>query len=409
MNQPVDLLIIGAGMVGLTCAAACADAGLRVAVVDAGTPPAMPEGKPQLRVSALSRASIQALQRLGAWPLLPAERQGIYPAMQVWENDTLGEIAFTAEELAVDALGAIVENEAVRAALYQSLQQQPNIDWHWQTKAERLSISERGVWLLTDSGADIQAALIVGADGAHSWLRSQTGLPLTRWDYEHHAIVTTIHTELPHQHTAYQAFAPDGPLALLPLADEHTCSIVWSQPPEQAAALLALDDAAFNKVLTVASNNRLGLLSVADERQSWPLTMRYSRDFVSTRLALMGDAAHTIHPLAGQGANLGMMDALSLAQILTAARAASEDIGDPLVLARYSRWRKTEAVKMITAMEGFKRLFTNDIAPLKWARSVGLTLTNKLTPVKKHLMQQACGLSGELPVLAEGAQWLQLR
>lgn len=301
MMQSVDVAIIGGGMVGLTLAAALADTELRVAVIEGRLPEQTLEPLPDLRVSALSRASERILQRVGAWPGIEARRLSPYSKMQVWEQDSFASIDFDAERLAQPNLGHIVENRVIQLALLERVQQLPNVTVLAPERCQNIAFGESEAWLSLESGQSLTAKLVVGADGANSWLRQQLDIPLTHWDYGHSAIVANIRCSETHEQTARQIFRPQGPLAFLPLPDSDLCSIVWSVSPQDAEQLCALSDEEFNKTLTAAFDHRLGLCKVEGDRQAFPLKMRYARDFVRERVALVGDAAHTIHPLAGQG------------------------------------------------------------------------------------------------------------
>ncbi|PJG57567.1 FAD-dependent monooxygenase, partial [Aeromonas cavernicola] len=232
------------------------------------------------------------------------------------------------------------------------------------------------------------------------WVRRQADIPLTSWDYGHHALVATVRCAEPHQAVARQIFTPAGPLAFLPLWQPDLCSIVWSLPAARAEALSACDDESFNRQLTAAFDARLGLCKVEGPRSAIPLTARYARDFARERLVLVGDAAHTIHPLAGQGVNLGLLDAAALAEQILQIQRAGGDIGLLANLRHYERWRKNEAAHMLAAMEGLKRLFSGAHPVKKLLRGVGLRAANLLTPVKDQLIRRAMGLDGELPALA---------
>ncbi len=266
---------------------------------------------------------------------------------------------------------------------------------------EHLAVGESEAWLTLNNGQALTAKLVVGADGANSWVRNQQDIPLTHWDYGHSAVVATIRTHEPHNQVARQVFTPLGPLAFLPLSDPHMSSIVWSTDPNRAEQLVAMSESEFNRALTVEFDSRLGLCKVVSERTAFPLKMRYARDFVSERIALVGDAAHTIHPLAGQGVNLGFLDAASLAQEVLALWQQGEDIGSKRNLRSYERWRKAEAAQMIAAMQGFKDLFEGDNPAKKLIRGIGMRLAGQLPGAKDEIMKRALGIKGNLPELAK--------
>ncbi len=394
--QTVDIAIIGGGMVGLALARALADSPFNIAIVEP-----KPAQQPllqdySLRVSAISLSSQRFLNTLGVWHSVSQQRLSPYNDMQVWEQDSFAKIRFQAEQLLVDNLGHIVENDIVRYALWQQVSQQANVVFVEQ-RVDKLHRGDSESWLSFADGQALSCRLLVAADGANSWLREQLDVPLTYWDYQHTAIVATIKTEEVHQHCARQIFSPEGPLALLPLSDPQHCSIVWSVSPERAAELQALSESEFNKQLTMAFDCRLGLCQRVGELGAFPLRMRYARDFAGKGFALIGDAAHTIHPLAGQGVNLGLMDAAALAEQLIDLQQAGKNIADYANLRHFERWRKSEASQMIAAMEFFKRLFGNANPALKLLRGVGMTMVDKAEPVKRQAMLRALGLAGDLP------------
>ncbi|WP_064602006.1 FAD-dependent 2-octaprenylphenol hydroxylase [Photobacterium sp. J15] len=401
MMQSVDVAIIGGGMVGLTLAAALADTELRVAVIEGKLPEQELAPLPDLRVSALSRASERILRRVGAWSGIESRRLSPYGKMQVWEQDSFASIEFDAARLAQPNLGHIVENRVIQLALLERIKQLPNVTLLAPEHCQNIAFGESEAWLNLASGKSLTAKLVVGADGANSWVRNQLDIPLTHWDYGHSAIVANIRCSEAHQQTARQVFRPQGPLAFLPLADKDLCSIVWSVPPLKAELLCDMSDEEFNKELTAAFDNRLGLCQVEGERQAFPLRMRYARDFVRDRVVLVGDAAHTIHPLAGQGVNLGLLDAASLAQELKILWQQEQDIGKKANLRQYERWRKAEAAKMITAMQAFRDLFDGSNPAKKLVRDIGLFIADKAPGVKDEFMRRALGLTGDLPDLAK--------
>ncbi|MFT6132591.1 MAG: 2-octaprenylphenol hydroxylase, partial [Shewanella sp.] len=387
-TKTYDVAIVGGGMVGLATAIGLANADLNVVVIDAGTTQAV-SGEPKLRVSAINKASQQLLENLGAWQYLDDSRVSPYQKMSVWDKDGLGKIEFDAHSISEAYLGSIIENDAISYALAKRASEISNITYIENQRLERVAFGEREAWLTLANGDNVSAAVVVAADGANSWVRQQCSIPLTFWDYGHHAIVATVRTELAHDATARQAFLPGGPLAMLPLYDDNLCSIVWSVSPDQAEQLLALDDIEFGKALTAALDGRLGMCQVISERQSFPLRMRYARHFARHRLVLAGDAAHTIHPLAGQGVNLGFLDAASIIETFTELHEQGKDLGEYSHLRALERWRKAEAMEMIATMEGFKRLFAGSNPLKKAIRDIGLTLVDNVAGLKTVFIKQA--------------------
>ncbi|PSL14371.1 2-octaprenyl-3-methyl-6-methoxy-1,4-benzoquinol hydroxylase [Marinobacterium halophilum] len=409
--QHAEVVIVGAGMVGLALALALAPSGRRICLLEQREGSvegwldqlcARPEAQYDPRVSALNLASVELLDQLGAWALIrDLYRIGPYRKMQVWDGEGDGLIQFDADALHQECLGYIVENSVIQAGLLQQLSAHDNLQLVTGVSLQQLSAPEAdGQRTLTLSdGSCWQAGLVVGADGALSRTRQLSGLGALEWDYGHHALVTTITTEREHADTCWQRFTEDGPLALLPLAggDRQRLSIVWSTSPEHARSLMALPDEAFRQALGQASDYCLGAVLDSAERQLIPLRQRHAHQYVDAGLALIGDAAHTIHPLAGQGVNLGFMDAAALADVVEAAWQRGESVADPQVLRRYQRQRRSANLTMAAAMESFRRLFAPQPAPVRLLRSCGMNLMNRLEPVKQHLVMQAMGLSGERP------------
>ncbi|MFM2590942.1 FAD-dependent 2-octaprenylphenol hydroxylase [Vibrio sp. TBV020] len=403
MMQSVDIAIVGGGMVGLALAAAFKETDLRIAVIESQEPESDLNALPDVRVSALSRSSESILRNLGAWQGIMQRRAAPYRAMEVWEQDSFARIEFEAQKLAQPDLGHIVENRVIQLALLEQVKQQSNVSLFMPSRCASMAVGESEAWLTLDSGQALTAKLVVGADGANSWVRKQQDIPLTHWDYGHSAIVANVRTKEVHERIARQTFTPQGPLAFLPLGEDNLSSIVWSTEPNRAERLVEMSKSEFNKALTTEFDNRLGLCEVEGERFAFPLKMRYARDFVTDRVALVGDAAHTIHPLAGQGVNLGLLDAASLAQEVIELWQNGEDFGTKRNLRSYERWRKAEAAKMIAAMQGFKDLFEGSNPAKKLIRGIGMKLVGQLPGAKDEIMKRALGLSGNLPKLAQRA------
>lgn len=391
-------------MVGSALALALQGSGLNIIVVDGGPLSVKPfdsQAPFEPRVSALSAASQRILQRLAVWDGIAQRRASPYGEMQVWDGSGTGQIHFSAASVHADVLGHIVENRVVQDALLDRLHD-CDIGLLANARLEQMRRSGDD-WLLTlADGRQLRAPLVVAADGANSAVRKLTGTATREWDYLHHAIVTSVRTEQPHHKTAWQRFTDNGPLAFLPLerAGEHWCSIVWSVTPKEAERLTAFDDETFCRKLEQAFEGRLGPVMAADPRLCVPLRQRHAKRYVAEGLALIGDAAHTIHPLAGQGVNLGFLDAAVLAEVLLHATERGERLADIRVLSRFERRRMPHNLALMAAMEGFERLFQADQLPLRWLRNTGLKLVNQIPEAKATFVRQALGLSGDLPELA---------
>ena len=405
METRADLLIVGAGMVGSALALALRDSGLNILVVDGGpltVKPFVADAPFEARVSALSIASQRILERLGVWDGIVARRVSPYSDMHVWDGSGTGKVHFSASSVHAEVLGHIVENRVVQDALVERLHDS-NIGLLADARLEQMRHSGDD-WLLTLSdGRTLRAPLVVAADGANSTVRRMTGTATREWDYLHHAIVTSVRTADSHRKTAWQRFTDDGPLAFLPLdrEGEHWCSIVWSVTPEQSERLMKLDDERFCRELENAFEGCLGQVISADSRVCVPLRQRHAKRYVAPGLALIGDAAHTIHPLAGQGVNLGFLDAAVLAEVLRGAVERGERLADERVLSRYERRRMPHNLALMAAMEGFERLFQADALPVRLLRNAGLKVVDHSAEAKALFVRQALGLTGDLPELAK--------
>ncbi|MCU1740326.1 MULTISPECIES: 2-octaprenyl-3-methyl-6-methoxy-1,4-benzoquinol hydroxylase [Pseudomonas] len=400
-----DVLIVGAGMVGSALALALKDSGLEILLLD-GSPlsvkPFDPQAAFEPRVSALSAASQRILERLGVWGGISARRASPYRDMQVWDGSGTGQIHFSAASVHAEVLGHIVENRVVQDALLERLH---DCDMGLLANARLEQMRRSGDdWLLTlADGRKLRAPLVIAADGANSAVRRLAGCATREWDYLHHAIVTSVRSSQPHQMTAWQRFTDDGPLAFLPLerdGQQDWCSIVWSTTPEQAQRLMLLEEDEFCRELERAFEGRLGTVLSADSRLCVPLRQRHAKRYVAEGLALIGDAAHTIHPLAGQGVNLGFLDAAVLAEELLHARERGERLADVRVLSRFERRRMPHNLGLMAAMEGFERLFQADSLALRWLRNTGLKSVEQMPEAKALFVRQALGLTGDLPELA---------
>lgn len=408
MPQDYDLIIVGAGMVGATLALALADTELNIALVDALPLQAKVAESSQTvsgydpRVSALSAASERIFTQLGVWPLIDSARRCAYQHMCVWDAEGTGEIRFDANALNESRLGHIVENTGIQQALLRRLEQ-TGVNMLGERRIETLVREDAGWRVKLVGGEALRAPLVVAADGARSKVRELAGFALREWDYLHHAIVTTVQVAEPHQNTAWQRFLPTGPLAFLPLPDQagaHYCSLVWSLLPEAADRVMALDDATFALEVGAAIEGRLGQVVAVDPRHRIELRQRHAKTYAMQGLVLVGDAAHTIHPLAGQGVNLGLLDAAELNDVLRAAIQRGEPLADLAVLQRYERRRMGANLGMMAAMEGFERLFHADALPLRWLRNAGMQWLDQQGKLKSVVIRRAMGLDGDLPSLA---------
>jgi len=401
-----DVIIVGGGPAGACAGALLArstagTSGLSVALLEPRWPQAAPAvARPDPRVVALSRASERLLRRAGAWTRIPAERLAAYERMRIWHESVApsgaGVLVFDAADVAEPNLGYIAETRALQTALLAAFVEAGG---HIESAPfNALAIGQEEVQVST-SGGVLTARLVVGADGARSALRSAAGLTVDTRAYGQTAIVANVATERPHESTAWQRFMRDGTLAFLPLANGNS-SIVWSADDTRAAGLLGLSDAAFATELDRASDLALGETRVLSERLSFPLVRLAAQRYVAQRVALIGDAAHVVHPLAGQGANLGLLDAAALAQQVKAAVAAREDPGAMRVLRAYERWRKSETAAMAVSIDAFDRLLAHGAGPLARLAQRGLSWVNASQELRRFFIYRALGMSGELPEAA---------
>jgi 2-octaprenylphenol hydroxylase len=393
-----DVIIVGGGMVGATLACALAAQHRSVAIVEAFAPqPYSPEDDFELRVSAISRASQQVFENLGVWPLIEKRRMAAYDRMVVWDEGTDGIIHFDAADIAEPNLGHIIENRVIQTALLEHIESLDDIDLLCPQRVAEIDYQDDQVIVTLESGETLCASLLVGADGARSQVRQGAGIAhsVVR-DYDQKAIVCVARTEHSHEYTAWQRFLDTGPLAFLPLPDNRHSSIVWSADTDYADELMALTDNEFASRMGAAFEQRLGKVSWTSERAAFPLRGTQAEHYVLPRLALVGDAAHTIHPLAGQGVNLGLLDAAALAEVLE----GESDPGRFMALRRYERARRGENTIMMHSMEGFQRLFGSQLPVVSVLRGMGLSLVDRTPMLKQQFMYQALGIAGERPALA---------
>lgn len=397
-----EIAVVGGGMVGAALALALVQRGFDVVMIEAHVPPRQWDERGfDLRVSALTRASQRLLDNLGVWQAMVADRVTSYQEMHVWERAGFGEIHFDAADIAEPDLGHIVENRVIVRALWGALAA-TRCEVREGAALAALHADADGVRLTLDDGGVLRVGLVVGADGAHSQVRELCGIETRGEPYDQHALVATVRAELGNRATAWQRFMPTGPLALLPV-ERELFSIVWSHRPDAAARLSAVDEAGFNEQLTEVSEARCGRLRLVGGRAVFPLRLQHAAQYVRPGVALVGDAAHVIHPLAGQGVNLGFLDAAALVDALLAGRASGRPLAAMRDLRVYERARKGHNAATQLAMDGFKHLFGSDLAGLPLLRNLGLGVAARVTPLRRLFERIALGEGIELPTLCERA------
>jgi 2-octaprenyl-3-methyl-6-methoxy-1,4-benzoquinol hydroxylase len=400
MKQEFDVVIVGGGMVGAAVACCLGDSGLSVAIIEAQVSENFTPDQPHdLRVSALSIASRNILEAVGAWQGVVSRRFCPFKRMRVWE--TAGDTTFNSDDIRYPELGYIVENRITQLALLERLADFDNIKLLMPQTISKINYNGYDSELVLADGDVLQAKLLVAADGGTSRVRQSVGLGVTSWDYNQHALVIYVETAYPQQDITWQRFVPSGPQAFLPLSGNYG-SLVWYQSPDEVRRLQGLSYADLKAELIATFPDCLGEIKQILGVASFPLKRQHAQSYVKQGVALVGDAAHMINPLAGQGVNIGLLDAAALAEVLVDAYEKGKNIADLTVLKRYESMRRTENLKMMTLMDVFYKSFSNDILPVKLIRNLGLGLAQRLTPVRNKAMRAAMGLEGRLPRLARG-------
>lgn len=387
----LDAVVSGGGVVGAACALALARRGLDVALVEGAAPAPWRAEAPDLRVYAFAADNAALFERLGSWAPVRDARVQPYRRMRVWDAAGGGELDFDADAFGRRELGWIVEHGLLLDRLWAAL---PAAGVRVHCPARVAALEDDGddaVVVGLEDGGRLRARLAIAADGARSTLRELAGIAVDRHAYGQRGVVGYVATSRPHEDTAWQRFLPGGPLALLPFADGR-CSIVWTLPDDEAARVLALDDEAFGAALTRASDRRLGEVRAASPRAAFPLQRQLARDYLRGRVLALGDAAHVVHPLAGQGVNLGLRDVAALEQAVGAAQAARADWASPARLARWARARRSEDTLAAHAFDGINRLYTSDSMAAALLRGPLLGLAGRLPPVPRLLWKHAAGL-----------------
>jgi 2-octaprenyl-6-methoxyphenol hydroxylase len=405
----LDILIVGGGLVGLGLAAALGGAGLHVAVIDRERPATVLEPTFDGRTSAIAQGSRRILDGIGVWPRVASEGEPILD-IRVSEGASLLFIHFDHREVAkasgAEPLGHIVENRIVRKALFDRIAELDSVWLLAPMTVTRLIRTPSRVEATLGDGRTLFARLAISAEGRHSQLRADAGIAVSNWAYKQWALVATVAHAHPHRGIAQERFLPVGPFAVLPMTDDalgtHRSSIVWTDRPEVIRHLVKLDDDAFNRELALRFGDYLGETAAFGKRWSYPLGLLHADSYISDRLALAGDAAHAIHPMAGQGLNLGIRDVAALAEVLVDAHRLGLDIGHRSVLERFQSWRRFDNVALAAVTDGLERLFSNAFPPLKRARDLGLAGAGMVPPLRRFFMNHSMGNIGELPRLARG-------
>lgn len=406
MTYDSDILIVGGGLNGPALALAAAHSGLRATVIDAQPKANLKAADFDGRAYALAMSSVRMLRALNIWPMVSANAQ---PMLEIKVSDgRAGEgplsrffLHFDHTEIEEGPMGHMLEDRFLRRALIEAMENSDKISVLNGETVVAQDVTQQGVTLTLASGKTIGGAVVVGADGRASGTAARAGIKRTGWDYGQTGLVCAIDHELPHEGIAHQFFMPPGPLAILPLSGNRS-SIVWSETHATAKEFMALDDKGFLEVLRPRFGSFLGEISLAGKRFSYPLNLTIASSFTADRLALIGDAAHGMHPIAGQGLNAGFRDVAALAQVLDEARVRGEDIGTAQVLARYQQWRRFDTATLAMTTDLTNRLFSNDNQFLRLIRDIGMGVVNALPPARRGLMREAAGLTGDLPALMRG-------
>lgn len=404
-SSRVDVAIAGGGMAGLTLAAALGKAGLSVAVIDREKPSSHVAPDYDGRSSAIALGSAQVFRGVDVWPYLQDHAQPIWD-IRVVDGHVLRGVSplflhYDHADVGDDPFGYIIENRYTRAALHTVIPTLDPVTWLAPDAVTGVDRDAGAATVHLQSGNSVRASLVIAADGKNSALRAEAGIKVTGWDYDQTSIVCTVRHARSHQGTAVELFLPGGPFAMLPMTDDRS-NIVWSDHRDRAAEIMALSDEAFLAELSARFGDWLGDIELIGPRFAFPLSLSHAETYIGNRLALLGDAGHAIHPIAGQGLNMGLRDVAALAEVLVDAHRLGMDLGSVEVLRRYERWRRFDNVLLAAVTDGLTRLFSNDVPPLRLARDLGLAAVNRLPPAKKFLMRHAMGVVGELPRLIRG-------
>lgn len=401
MTERYEVIVVGGGMVGAAAACALAHGGVSVALLDRHNPERQWSREPiDNRVSALTKASQNILEMLGAWPGMVRRGVCAYRDMRVWDARGDGELHFDCADTEFNELGHLVENRVTVAALWDVLDTLSSAHCITPAKVAGMQLTDHGRLVSLEDGRCLEADLVIAADGRESALRNMAGIDVTGWDYDQDGLVATVTTEKSHQATAWQRFLEEGPLAFLPL-DNGQSSIVWTLSTKTAKSYLALNDVDFLQALEQASGGILGRMLAVGPRAAFPLRFQYANRYTDRHLALVGDAAHAMHPLAGQGANAGLLDAAAIAELVIEAKRQRRPLAGSGYLRRYERWRKGDNLMMMASMDVLNKTYGVSLQPFISLRSAGMNWINHTAIVKAYFNHYAMGLREDLPRLAK--------
>ncbi|RJF81395.1 FAD-binding protein [Azospirillum cavernae] len=399
-----EVVILGGGLAGLSMAAALATAGVPVVCIDQDSPDRQADDGFDIRTTAIAYASMKVLEGAGVWKHM-VDKAGPMLDIRIADQFSPLFVHYDHTELAVDGqhrpFGWILDNKDMRRALFARVAELPGLIHLAPAKATAITRNRSGASVKLADGRVVRAKLVIGADGRKSLAREGAGIKVRRWSYDQSAIICTIHHSEPNKGIAVEHFMPNGPFAVLPMT-ENRCSIIWSEKRSLVQTYLDLPDDQFIEELSRRSGGYLGEITLATRREAWPLSVLLAERFIAERLALIGEAAHAIHPIAGQGLNLGLRDVAALAEVIVDAHRLGLDVGGPEVLARFQRWRRFDTVLLAAVCDGLVHLFSNNIPPIRLARDLGMGLVNRLPPVKRFFMKHAMGIVGDLPRMIRG-------
>lgn len=395
-----DVVIIGGGPAGSTQACALAHHGLNVVVIEHLAPEVTMDASFDGRTTAVAFGSSNIYRGIDLWTQFEPFAQPILD-IRVSDDNTYSHMHYDHREIGEHPMGYILENLKMRQVLYERANSYENLQWIAPAKVVDMKRDSASVRVILDNGSVVEAKLLIAADGRNSQMRELVGIPVTRWSYDQKGIVCMIEHELPHHGVAHEHFLPTGPFAVLPMQGNRS-SVVWSMREDLAPGLMEMKPEDFAAAMQSKFGDSLGKITLASKRWCYPLGVQFANTYIDERFAMVADAAHVIHPIAGQGLNMGLRDVAAMTQVLVEAHRLGLDIGGHTTLERYQRWRRFDNMTLITVTDGLTRLFSNDVRPLKFLRDRGLGIMNSIGPAKRFLMRHAVGMVGDLPKLVAG-------